>query len=71
MENLKQPYIIFENIYHNNVNYIGNYFDHQHIFVVQLNNKNRIKIGRSNDADMRLSDISVSRTHAFLHLKNN
>ena len=71
MENLKQPYIIFENIYHNNVNYIGNYFDHQHIFVVQLNNKNRIKIGRNNDADMRLSDISVSRTHAFLHLKNN
>ncbi len=71
MENLKEPYIIFENIYHNNVNYIGNYFDHQHIFVVQLNNKDKIKIGRSNDADMRLSDISVSRTHAFLHLKNN
>ena len=71
MENLKQPYIIFENIYHNHVNYIGNFFDHQHIFVVQLNNKNKIKIGRSNDADMRLSDISVSRTHACLYLKNN
>ena len=71
MENLNEPYIIFENIYHNNVNYIGNYFDYQHIFIVHFNDKNRIKIGRSNDADMRLSDISVSRTHAFLHLKNN
>ena len=71
MENLNEPYIIFENIYHNNVNYIGNYFDYQHIFIVHFNEKNRIKIGRSNDADMRLSDISVSRTHAFLHLKNN
>ena len=72
MESFQEPYIIFENIYHNNINYIGNYFDYQHIFVVHLfNNRNKIKIGRSNDADMRLSDISVSRTHAFLHLKND
>lgn len=33
-----------------------------------MKDKQIIKMGRSNDADVRITDISVSRNHAFLKL---
>ena len=36
------------------------------IFIVHFKNGNPIKIGRASDADIRLSDISVSRAHALI-----
>lgn len=29
------------------------------------------RVGRSVDTDMKIADISVSRTHSFLHIRNN
>ena len=34
--------------------------------MINLNQKNTIKIGRGHDNDLRIADISVSRCHAFL-----
>ena len=42
--------------------------DVKSIFVINLNSGRPIKIGRSSEADLRLSDISVSRSHATLSL---
>ena len=36
------------------------------IFIVHFKNKKEIKIGRATDANIRLSDISVSRAHAII-----
>ena len=36
------------------------------IFIVHFKNANPIKIGRASDANIRLSDISVSRAHALI-----
>ena len=42
--------------------------DVKSIFVVNFNDVKTIKIGRASDADLRLSDISVSRSHAQMML---
>ena len=42
--------------------------DVKSIFVVNFNEVKTIKIGRASDADLRLSDISVSRSHAQIML---
>lgn len=42
--------------------------DVKSIFVINLNSGRPIKIGRSSEADLRLSDISVSRSHATISL---
>lgn len=34
--------------------------------MLNLNQKNTIKIGRGHDNDLRIADISVSRCHAFI-----
>jgi hypothetical protein len=39
------------------------------MFIICFDNKKEIKIGRSHDSDIRITDISVSRYHAFLKLK--
>ncbi len=36
------------------------------LHVINLSQKNNIKIGRGHDNDLRVADISVSRCHAFL-----
>jgi hypothetical protein len=41
------------------------------IFIVHFKNKKEIKIGRATDANIRLSDISVSRAHAIISQYNN
>ena len=33
-----------------------------------MNEKSTIKIGRSNESDLRMSDISISRNHAIIRL---
>ena len=40
------------------------------IFIVYFKNNNSIKIGRASDANIRLSDISVSRAHALINKYN-
>ena len=42
--------------------------DVKSIFVVNFNEGRTIKVGRASDADLRLSDISVSRSHAQMML---
>lgn len=44
--------------------------DHKYLYVIHMKDKQIIKMGRSNDADVRITDISVSRSHAFLRLYN-
>ena len=39
-----------------------------HVFNLHYNS---FKVGRSIETDMKIADISVSRTHSFLHIKNN
>ena len=45
--------------------------DTKSIFVISFKEDKPIKVGRASDADLRLSDISVSRAHAQLTLFNN
>jgi hypothetical protein len=40
--------------------------DTKFIFTIHMNDKATIKIGRSNESDVRMSDISISRNHAFI-----
>jgi pSer/pThr/pTyr-binding forkhead associated (FHA) protein len=46
----------------------GNVYNNQTktLHVLNLNQKNTIKIGRGHDNDLRIADISVSRCHAFI-----
>lgn len=41
------------------------------LILVMFKDKASLKVGRSNDSDVRLSDISISRYHANLHLLQN
>lgn len=36
------------------------------IHIIDFNAVDKIKLGRGHDADVRIHDISVSRTHAFI-----
>jgi pSer/pThr/pTyr-binding forkhead associated (FHA) protein len=39
------------------------------VHVVNMQNKNIIKLGRGHDIDVRITDISVSRVHAMIKLE--
>jgi hypothetical protein len=39
------------------------------IHVIKMENKNNIRLGRAHDSDIRITDISVSRCHAFIKLE--
>ncbi|EGR32703.1 hypothetical protein IMG5_073530 [Ichthyophthirius multifiliis] len=41
------------------------------IHIITLSQKNIIKLGRGNDSDIKISDISVSRYHAVLSFEND
>jgi hypothetical protein len=41
------------------------------IFIVGFDSKKEIKIGRSHDSDIRITDISVSRYHAYIRFKGD
>ncbi len=40
------------------------------IYLINMGIKNMFKLGRSNSNDIVIKDISVSRNHAFIKLKN-
>jgi hypothetical protein len=40
----------------------------RYLYIIHMQEKNEIKLGRSNDSDVRMTDISVSRNHAVLKL---
>lgn len=46
----------------------GNNGEATNINVISFNDKKNIRLGRANDSDIRLSDISVSRNHANISL---
>ena len=41
------------------------------IYIINLDKEQKIKMGRGHDANILLSDISVSRVHCFLNIENN
>jgi RING-variant domain/FHA domain len=62
--NIEKPatnYIIFETLTETN----------NHITVLSIDKNNIIKLGRGNDTDLKIQDISVSRNHAFIKVKNS
>ena len=67
--NIESPYIIFQSMYqYNATNRILN--DLNIIFVISLKLKEEVFIGRANNSNIRLSDVSVSRNHAKLEYFN-
>ncbi len=42
--------------------------EHRYLYIIHMKDKQIIKLGRANDSDVRISDISVSRSHANLKL---
>jgi len=40
------------------------------VHVYYLNRSNEFRIGRSVDTDMKIADISVSRLHSYVRIKN-
>jgi hypothetical protein len=43
----------------------------KYIYIIQMNDKSVLRLGRSNESDVRLSDISISRNHASLRVMND
>lgn len=41
------------------------------VHMIPLEEKKQIRIGRGNESDVRISDISVSRNHAMVKVANN
>lgn len=58
-----QPYIVIEKVMPD-INYSSN------ISIIALEDKQEVKIGRQHICDLRISDISVSRIHAFLRFND-
>lgn len=44
--------------------------ENRYLYIIHLKDKQSIKLGRANDSDVRMTDISVSRNHASLKLYN-
>lgn len=42
--------------------------ENKYLYIIHMKDKQIIKIGRANDSDVRITDISVSRNHANLKL---
>ena len=66
---VKSPYIILQTMSHYNM-HCGSYSEYNVIFVLSFKYKNYMVIGRANESDIRLSDISVSRNHSILSYYN-
>ena len=44
--------------------------ENRYLYIIHFKDKQTIKLGRANDSDVRMTDISVSRNHASLKLYN-
>jgi hypothetical protein len=42
--------------------------ENKYLYIIHMKDKQKIKIGRANDSDVRITDISVSRNHSNLKL---
>ena len=62
-KNIESPYIILQSMYQYNCQN-KNVSDLNIIFVISLKSNNYVNIGRANNSNIRLSDVSVSRLHA-------
>jgi len=59
-------YIVLESL-----NQLKDNNNYKSIHVITLNDNEKIIMGRGHDSDVRINDISVSRTHSCLALQNN
>jgi len=62
---LSSNYIVLESL-----NQLKDNNNYKSIHVITLNENDRIVMGRGHDSDVRINDISVSRTHSCLTLSN-
>jgi pSer/pThr/pTyr-binding forkhead associated (FHA) protein len=60
-----ENYIVLESL-----NQLKDNNNYKSIHVITLNDNHRIVMGRGHDSDLRINDISVSRTHSCLTLNN-
>ena len=63
VEKPEVPYLVLEAIGCDRNNNRG-------IHIISVTNKSNIKLGRGHDSDVRISDISVSRCHAMIKLRD-
>ena len=68
-KDIEPPYIILQTMYQYNSQNI-NPPNFNAIFVISLKKKDYIIIGRANNSDIRLSDVSVSRNHSIISYSN-
>ena len=68
-KDIEPPYIILQTMYQYNSQNI-NPPNFNAIFVISLKIKDYIIIGRANNSDIRLSDVSVSRNHSIISYSN-
>ena len=66
---IKPPYIILQTMYQYNAQN-KNTPDYHAIFVISLKEKDYLILGRANNSDIRLSDVSVSRNHSIISYSN-
>lgn len=62
MQKPESNYIILESVSDRN--------ESKYLYIIQMKDRNVIKIGRASDADVRITDISVSRNHAEVKFVN-
>ena len=63
MKKPEHPYIILESVLRDRNSRIG-------IYIISMENKNSVRLGRGHDSDIRISDISVSRFHALIRYQD-
>lgn len=63
IERPEVPYLVLEAI-------AGDRNNNRAIHIISVTSKNNVKLGRGHDSDVRISDISVSRCHAIVKLRD-
>ena len=59
-----EPFMIIDSLSKENNTYNG-------VYLIYMGSKNLFKVGRSNQNDIIIKDISVSRNHAVIRFENN